>query len=197
MVNEPTPATRDREAGVHMTGPQDRVVRDALWRAVLAFGGALPKPSSYSRTEGDYANDGEGSRAYRATFSIGQEDGTSRVFKVTVSAAESVDSADDFWTEHSPHPDIWHQSADCEPERRVVVDGQHYVIGPGNSGGFGGRRFDIEFFDGRRVTTRDLWSQGAIPPKHRRRYPDNARFVPVEGPKWEALSGAANSEAST
>ncbi|MFF1625581.1 hypothetical protein [Streptomyces sp. NPDC058272] len=162
-------------------------IRDALWRGILAVGDALPKPGSHSRTEGAYVDDGTDGRTYRATFGIGQDDGTDRKFEVTVSVRESVDSKDDFWTQHSPSPDIYGLPADVEPGRRVVVDGEHFTIGPGDSGGYGGRRFDVEFFDGRKVTTRDLWHQGVIPPKHRERYPDNARFVPVEGPTWGEL----------
>ena len=40
-----------------------------------------------------------------------------------------------------------------------------------------GRRFDIEFFDGRRVTTHDLWSGSDIPERYRAHLPDNARFL--------------------
>ncbi|TDD36107.1 hypothetical protein E1286_38740 [Nonomuraea terrae] len=66
-----------------------------------------------------------------------------------------------------------------DPADRVVVDGEHYAIG-GDTGGFrghGGRRFDIEWFDGRTATTRNLWHQGTVPAEWRHRYPDNARFV--------------------
>jgi hypothetical protein len=67
--------------------------------------------------------------------------------------------------------------------RRVVVDGEHYLICDETASavmrGFGGHPFGIEFFDGRRVTTRNLWHQGTVPPQYRDRYPDNARFVPA------------------
>lgn len=72
----------------------------------------------------------------------------------------------------------------ADPAARVVVDGEHYTIG-GDTGafrGFGGHRFDIEWFDGRKATTRNLWHQGTVPAEWRHRYPDNARFVqPQEG----------------
>ncbi|MGW4792213.1 hypothetical protein ACWEPC_07335 [Nonomuraea sp. NPDC004297] len=48
-----------------------------------------------------------------------------------------------------------------------MVDGEHYAIG-GDTGGFrghGGRHFDIEWFDGRRATTQNLWHQGTVPPR--------------------------------
>jgi hypothetical protein len=179
----------DKDIERALTDLESDVVRDALWRGILAVGDALPKPGAHSRTEGAYTDDGVGGRAYRATFDVDQDDGTDRKYVVTVSVEESVDSKDDFWTQHSPHPDIWLQPADCASDRRVVVNGEHFTLGDDEPGGrfkgHGGRRFDIEFFDGRRVTTRDLWHQGVIPPKHRERYPDNARFVPTEEPKWE------------
>ena len=68
----------------------------------------------------------------------------------------------------------------------VRVNGNHYWIAAVGFGrgrddwkGFGGQRFVIEFFDGRRVETDDLWSQGDIPPHFRERLPDNARFGKV------------------
>lgn len=66
-----------------------------------------------------------------------------------------------------------------DPADRVVIDGEHYVIreDAGPIRGFGGRRFDIQFFDGRTVTTRNLWHQGTVPAEWRHRYPDNAAFV--------------------
>lgn len=66
-----------------------------------------------------------------------------------------------------------------DPVDRVVIDGEHYVIreDAGPIRGFGGRRFDIQFFDGRTVTTRNLWHQGTVPAEWRHRYPDNAAFV--------------------
>jgi hypothetical protein len=63
---------------------------------------------------------------------------------------------------------------------RVVIDGCHYVAGNGYGSrdcGMSGRRFDIEFNDGRRVTCYDLWHQGAIPDRFKDRAPDNAKFL--------------------
>lgn len=78
--------------------------------------------------------------------------------------------------------DYWEEQLAAEPERRVVIGGVHYRLGKnGNTrhqfNGFGGRRFDIEFFDGRIVTTYDLWYQGQIPPKFRKQLSDNARWA--------------------
>src|SRR5437879_2254589 len=61
----------------------------------------------------------------------------------------------------------------------LVIEGKHYRVGLGWGPfrGFGGRRFVIETFDGRRVETDDLWVQGDIPEHFRAEMPDNARFV--------------------
>jgi hypothetical protein len=63
------------------------------------------------------------------------------------------------------------------------VGGKHYAIGPERRGdkqlcGFGGAKFIIQFFDGRRVETMNLWHQGVIPEHFRIRLPDNAEFLP-------------------
>lgn len=40
-----------------------------------------------------------------------------------------------------------------------------------------GRRFDIEYFDGSRITTFDLWGGGQVPEHWRDKFPDTARFL--------------------
>ena len=67
-----------------------------------------------------------------------------------------------------------------EIEKPTVIDGRWYAPGNRTSGsmrGMAGRRFDIEYFDGRRITTFDLWSGGEIPEVWRGQIPDNARFL--------------------
>ena len=66
----------------------------------------------------------------------------------------------------------------------VVVGGFHYVIEPDRDTtrgygclGHGGARFDIRFFDGREVVSRNLWAQGEIPDHFRDRLVDTAEFV--------------------
>ncbi|GGX26811.1 hypothetical protein [Streptomyces chryseus] len=155
-------------------------MKNALWQGVLSVVDSLKvtEPGHFSSRDAAHYSDDETS--VLCEMKMGQDDGTSTIYRITVSVEATEDSADDFWTGHSPHPHIYSLPADADESRRVVVDGKHYTIGPGGSGGFGGRRWDIEFFDGRKVTTHDLWSQGTIPPKHRERYPDNARFAPRE-----------------
>jgi hypothetical protein len=148
-------------------------MKDALWDGVLSVVDGLSETERGHFSSRDIAHYSDDEQTVTCQMQMGQDDGTSQVYDITVSVKVREDSADWFWTgEGAALP-----GSVAEP-RRVVVDGKHYVIGSGGNGGFGGRRFDIEFFDGRRVTTHDLWSQGTIPPKHRKRYPDNARFAP-------------------
>lgn len=65
----------------------------------------------------------------------------------------------------------------------VRVNANHYVIQPERGDtplhclGFSGQRFVIEFHDGRRVESTNLWHQGEIPERFRDRLPDNASFA--------------------
>jgi hypothetical protein len=73
----------------------------------------------------------------------------------------------------------------------LVIDYHTYSVGPEPRPderksflGMSGRRFDIEFLDGRgRFTTHNLWSGGEIPAKFRDRIPNTARFVGAEKAK--------------
>ncbi|MGW6531389.1 hypothetical protein [Streptomyces venezuelae] len=153
-------------------------VRHASWQAVLALVDDLPRETGgTSRSIGDYTEDGLGGSAMRAIYRVGQEDGSDKTYTITVLVEQDVSHNDSFWGPGGV------RDAD-NPAKRVVVDGKHYMLGDDKPGsgqfkGFGGRRFDIEFFDGRTVTTRDLWYQGVIPPKWRDLYPDNARWAEV------------------
>ena len=71
---------------------------------------------------------------------------------------------------------------DIRAERgaKTVIDGCTYSPGRRTSGEFrgcAGRRFDIEYFDGKRITTYDLWVGGVIPERWRAAVPDTARFL--------------------
>ncbi|NUP15432.1 MAG: hypothetical protein HOZ81_04875 [Streptomyces sp.] len=150
-------------------------IRHAAWQSILALVEDLPREAGgTSRSIGEFTEDGLGGSAMRATYKVGQEDGSGKVYAITVLIEQTVDHNDKFWGPGGT------RDGD-DPAKRVVVDGNHYILGDDKPGdpfkGFGGSRFDIEFFDGRTVTTRDLWHQGVIPPKWRDRYPDNARFV--------------------
>lgn len=61
----------------------------------------------------------------------------------------------------------------------VRVGAEHCVIGDEKAGGmrgFDGHQWRIEFFDGRVVSTTNLWSQSTIPDHFRDRLPPNAFF---------------------
>lgn len=159
-----------------------RPAEDALWARLLKEVAALPNAGSTSRSTGSFEHT-DGASVGRCRYTEYQGDGTRmhwdltatlRGGRITVSSQTSVDSCDDSWGPGG-RMDL------TDPRRRVVVAHEHYMLGPDrprdNFKGFGGRRWEIEFHDGRRVTTHDLWYQGVIPPKWRDRYPDNARFV--------------------
>lgn len=80
------------------------------------------------------------------------------------------------------HDHYWMQRVNRQDvPTQVVVNGCVYQIGDENSSssfrGFDGRKFEIEFFDGRRVVTTNLWYNGEIPEKFRELLPDNAKFI--------------------
>lgn len=154
-------------------------VQAALWAGALAVINGLPKETGgTSREIGDFTEDGARTTT-KTTYKVHQPDGTTKVYTLTLAVEQSVDEHDERWGPGG--------RADQEligSGARVVVDANLYTIGSAKAGGFrgfSGRRFDIEFFDGRTVTTRNLWDHGVIPPKWRERYPDNARFVQPEG----------------
>jgi hypothetical protein len=76
--------------------------------------------------------------------------------------------------------DFWKRCEAAKDDPHIVrIRGAHYIIGRGNVAdcrGFGGTRFIIDFFDGRRVETDCLWEQGKIPRAFAWRLPDNAVF---------------------
>ena len=62
----------------------------------------------------------------------------------------------------------------------AIIDGTFYTIGDENDSspvrGFGGDKFVINFKDGRKVTTTNLWCGGNISDAWRSQFPDNADF---------------------
>jgi hypothetical protein len=74
---------------------------------------------------------------------------------------------------------FWEMHYALYDESSVNVRGTHYRIGPEKGKGFrgfGGGKFVVKFFDGRVVTTTNLWCQGEISPEYRDRLPNNAEF---------------------
>jgi hypothetical protein len=177
----------------------------ALWDVVLATVEEIKSThEAYAGTSRDVANyihHEDGTIDARTVYRSGNEDGSSAVFTIiasrhptathqgepviTVTIDETESHADHFWGPGGPRDDD-------DPTRRVVVNNVHYLIAPDRSdnfGGHGGARFEIAFHDGRRVTSRNLWSQGKIPPKWRGRFPNNAEFIPQERPSLGVRMG--------
>jgi len=80
-----------------------------------------------------------------------------------------------FWEEIITRPD---------QDKCVRVDGRHYIIGEisgdeNHFKGHGGRKFEVRFFDGRVVSTNNLWHQGKVPEHFKAKIPDNAIFGTV------------------
>lgn len=89
--------------------------------------------------------------------------------EVSISYKKYYHNAEDFWDEQLR-----------DRSNAIVINHTHYRIGEENSSlrsGFGGRKYKIEFKDGRTVTTNNLWYQGVIPPALWNKFPDNAHFV--------------------
>jgi hypothetical protein len=80
-----------------------------------------------------------------------------------------------FWLGKTDYPDYM-------KNHQVIINGEHFMLGEtkGHFRGFGGRRFRIQFFDGRIIETKNLWFQGEIPDQFRSMLPDNAVFLLVE-----------------
>lgn len=152
-------------------------VKEASWDGILVMTEALRREFGVGiRSSGTFSRDGDESLS-TAYYEAYRDDGTRKGFSISVRVEEYVNTNDAFWREKKAVPE----------SRRVVVDHAHYMLGdePGDYTmssvlGFGGREFTIAFFDGRTVTTRNLWYQGKIPPKWRETFPNNAVFVTVE-----------------
>lgn len=152
-------------------GPEHKAVR----AGVEALTAALPgRMAMYRPGEFKEAVYGPGQVLY-TTVSLYEEDtrrdGTEDHYEIRIEIVKSVNSHDGYWRDQLR-----------DRSNAVVINGVHYRIGPpgGEFRGFGGRRYDIEYLDGRRVTTHNLWYQGPIPPKYLDQIPDNARWVHPE-----------------
>ena len=77
--------------------------------------------------------------------------------------------------------DYWNDRVKDINPKVAIIKGEHYTIGnekeKGGFRGFGGRKFIINFFDGRIVETTNLWYQGVIPEDFKDSLPDNAQFI--------------------
>lgn len=159
---------------------------DELWKAVLTESDCIEKEHKVNKTWHGSSRSAAltGYDSVNAILDVGQYDGTHKVYFIQarwwvrgpeVKVTRYFHNAEDYW-EHYILGD-----KGVTEDRRVVIEGVHYSLGkngakPGPHNGHAGRRFEIEFFDGRRVTTHDLWHQGPIPPVFRDRLPDNAKW---------------------
>ena len=85
---------------------------------------------------------------------------------------------------------FWRNMLEKDAKRKshtvCMIDGTHYVIEPDDPNaafqGFGGAEFQIEFNDGHKVITHNLWCQGEPEGAWKEKFPNNARFV--KNLKW-------------
>lgn len=155
-------------------------VEKAIWEGILKLVDELPPGTGgTSRDAGSFssypaAHGGTGTEG-RTKYATYNPDGTKTVYEVIVTVRERVDSNDDFWAAQLR-----------DRSGALVINGKHYRIGANNGRsqyeagfkGFGGRAFEIRMLaNGHVAKIDDLWYQGAIPPKFRELFPDNAEFT--------------------
>ncbi len=165
--------------------------RELLWQAILDKVTELTVGRNSSRSMGYYAESGR-YVACRCIVSVHGDDGTSTVYDLEATRNTAWPAADEgpgaidvrIQTYRDDHDAFWAKQLAEHDQLTAIVDHVRYQIvrdpGPGKPDhcrGFGGREHTIEFFDGRTVTTRNLWTQGTIPPAWRDRLPDNARWA--------------------
>ena len=80
-----------------------------------------------------------------------------------------------FWRE------MLEKDAKCPPYTACMIDASSYFQG------FGGAEFQIEFNDGHRVITHNLWCQGKPSKEWIDKFPNNARFE--NNLKWKQVGG--------
>ena len=89
--------------------------------------------------------------------------------------------------------DLWQKRAvDYQKEDKYlhpIIDGVYYTVGDENSKsyfrGFGGSRFQIEFEDGHKVISTNLWCGGDVPEIWRSKLSNNAKFE--NNLKWKQI----------
>lgn len=78
---------------------------------------------------------------------------------------------------------FWREKVAEHGPNVAIIGGERFTIAPDmpkNYQGFvghGGAEFHIQFHDGRRVVSRNLWAQGRVPDHFRERLPNNAVFA--------------------
>ena len=106
----------------------------------------------------------------------GEEFDSSQYYKDTKNAMDEHQMcfSCNFWREKVE------QDAQQPPHKVAIIDGVHYYIDDENIvtnfRGFGGDKFVINFKDGRKVTTTNLWCGGEISEHWKPQFPNNADF---------------------
>lgn len=98
----------------------------------------------------------------------GKEIEKSKYYSCCVCSTECFTKA--YWLDRIKHKNS---------KTQVVINGIVYQIEREDAvgmRGFDGSKYTIEFFDGRKVTTTNLWANGRIPDEFRNKLPDNARW---------------------
>ena len=154
-------------------GPEHKAIREGVEALTKVLPGRMSMFAPGEFKEAIYGPD-EMIYQVESTYKAdSRRDGTDDEYLITVEVIKKVNSNDTYWRDQL-----------SDRSNAVVINGVHYRIGPANGNplnrGFGGRQYGIEFLDGRRVTTRNLWYQGPIPPKYLIQIPDNARWVHPE-----------------
>lgn len=159
----------------------EEVPKQELWDAILVECGEIQKENpatGSSRGTAFY----QGKDRAMCIMTIGLRNGAKMTNiieahrwrdQVSVSVNVSYSNNDRFWQEKIAFK-----------KRLIIIDHVCYQTENENSSshfrGFGGQKFVIEFFDGRKLETTNLWHIGIIPPYYRRTLKDNAKFIRSE-----------------
>lgn len=77
-----------------------------------------------------------------------------------------------------------------EPNRRFMINGMSYSIGPEDAGvmrGYGGCKFTI-LYKGEVIETTNMWCQGQVPEHFKAELPNTAELIPNMVRKPQSLS---------
>lgn len=152
----------------------------AIWEGILKLIEALPPATGGTSRAPASWTEQSGATHGRTEYVTWNSDGTKTIREIAVTVTERQDSNDKFW-----------EMQLADRTNALVINGKHYRIGENNGRpardtfrGFGGRKFGVQKLDGTDpFDVDDLWFQGPVPPKHRDKFPDTARFTnPDEEP---------------
>lgn len=185
-----------------------REEKEQLWEALLNKVEKIDKASKADRTNRGSSRDPGmvclGSKAMDTHFKIWQSDGRTKFHHLhaffdpkyqfrNVDPKPITIKEEIYWSNNDEFNQDRLDRITKDPDRYLIVNHQFYSLGPGNRGGFGGRKIQFQRIKGWTVgpdhpkggttnlgpieTTTDLWYSGVIPPAWRDRLPDNAVFL--------------------